>query len=136
MESMSAFRRTCAAYLLAAFSLASLATVAAHHSLAGEYDQSKSITVTGIIRKVEWINPHPWIHIEARGPGGTVVTWTLSTPPIPMLRKGGLTREAILGKQGETVTAKALPSIDPRRRIGWLTSIQYQDGRLIQVSGR
>ena len=62
---------------------------------------SKSLTLKGTISKVDWINPHPYVHLDVKGADGKVTTWALSTLPIPMLRKAGLTKETLFGKPGE-----------------------------------
>jgi hypothetical protein len=49
--------------------------VAAHHAFAAEFDITKPITLTGTVTKVEWTNPHIWIHLDVKGPDGHVVPW-------------------------------------------------------------
>ena len=109
------------------------ALAAAHHSVTGQFDESKSITLKGTISKVDWINPHPYIHLAVRDPQGTVTAWALSTIPIPMLRKAGLTKEALQGKVGEVVTIDARPPLDARKRIGWIVKITYPDGHFYKL---
>ena len=117
--------------LLGTFGLAILLSsglVSAHHSVTGQFDESKSMTLTGTISRVEWINPHPYVHLEVKDKNGVVTSWALSTIPIPMLRKAGLTKERLTGKVGEAVTITALPPLDARKRIGWISKITYADG--------
>lgn len=52
--------------------------VAAHHSFNAEYDDTKPVTVTGKVTKVEWQNPHIWFFVDARETDGTVTHWAFS----------------------------------------------------------
>ena len=79
----------------------------AHHSLASQFDESKPLTLQGVITKVEWVNPHVYLHIDVKDKTGTSAQWALETLPPAMLRRGGL-RSDMLGK-GEMVTVLALP---------------------------
>ena len=80
-----------AAALLAAFALPSLA----HHSFSAEFDESKPITLKGKVTKMEWINPHSWIHIDVVGEDGKTVPWMIEAgTPNTMVRRG-FTRESL-----------------------------------------
>ncbi|HEY3043967.1 MAG TPA: DUF6152 family protein, partial [Vicinamibacterales bacterium] len=46
--------------------------VSAHHAFAAEFDASKPVNFKGTITKVEWVNPHVWIHVDVKKPDGTV----------------------------------------------------------------
>ena len=81
----------------------------AHHSFAAEYDSNQLITLTGKITKVEWTNPHIYIHIDVPE-GGKVTTWALEGYPPNTLKRTGFPR-AIL-KEGETITITAYKSKD------------------------
>jgi hypothetical protein len=110
------------------FALVATASVPlAHHSVLGQFDVSRSITLTGTIVKVEWINPHPYLHLDVTDSTGAVLTWALSTIPIALLRKAGITREALGGKPGEVVTVAIHPALNGQR-LGWVTRITYADG--------
>jgi len=56
----------------------------AHHSVSGQYDSSKPLTLAGVITKVDWINPHVYLHLDVKEKDGTVTAWTLSTLPTAM----------------------------------------------------
>jgi hypothetical protein len=61
----------------------------AHHSFPAEYDGDKPVKLQGIVRKVEWINPHSWITIEVKKPDGSVETWEIEAgAPNAMFRRG------------------------------------------------
>jgi len=58
----------------------------AHHSVAGQFDASKRITITGTVTKVDWINPHTYLHIDVADEQGAVTSWRLESLPTAMLR--------------------------------------------------
>ena len=63
--------------------------VAAHHSFAAEFDASKPVTLRGTVTKMEWINPHSWIHLGVKNPDGTVTTWLIEgAAPNALIRRG------------------------------------------------
>jgi hypothetical protein len=61
----------------------------AHHSFAAEFDGTKPVTLVGSVTKMEWINPHAWIHIDVTGPDGKIETWRIEAgSPNVLLRRG------------------------------------------------
>ena len=67
--------------------LSGLSPVAAHHSVPGQFDVSKPMTLTGTISKVDWINPHIYVHLDVKSDKGAVTTWALATLPTAMMRR-------------------------------------------------
>lgn len=82
--------RTTLIALAAASTIAIASTPAhAHHAFAAEFDASKPITLRGTVVKMEWINPHTWIHIEVKQPNGRVEGWAIEGgPPNALFRRG------------------------------------------------
>src|SRR5437868_5399206 len=78
--------------------------LSAHHSVAGQFDESKSVTLKGVISKVDWVNPHIYLYLDVKEDNGAVTTWSLGTVPTAFARRAGLTKENISGKSGEMVT--------------------------------
>ena len=76
--------------------------LAAHHSFDAKYDSSKSVTLTGVVTKVDWINPHGFIHINVEEKGGAVKTYAIELGPPYALTRGGWKRDTV--KNGDTVT--------------------------------
>jgi hypothetical protein len=70
--------------------LGSLTTpVLAHHAFTAEFDASKPVTLRGTVTKMEWVNPHSWIHLDVKGPDGKVETWAIEAgAPNAMFRRG------------------------------------------------
>jgi hypothetical protein len=63
--------------------------VAAHHSFAAEFDAKRPVKLRGTVVKMEWINPHSWIHIDVKKPDGTVEHWMVEGgAPNALLRRG------------------------------------------------
>jgi hypothetical protein len=100
----------------------------AHHSIAGQFDVSKTTTLRGTISRVDWINPHVYVLLDVTDATGVVTTWELSTIPLAMLRKAGITKERLRGKAGDVVTMVVHPALNGRRR-GWVSKITYPDGK-------
>ena len=122
-----------AVVLLTAGFVVMAASAAAHHSVSGQYDSSKPLTLTGVITKVDWINPHIYLYLDVKDKDGTVTNWTLSTLPTAMMRRAGLTRESLQGKPGEVVTVNAIAARDETKRLGWISKITYADGHHVQL---
>ena len=120
-------------FVAAIVALLAAPAVLAHHSVAGKFDVSKSMTLTGVISKVDWINPHVYIHIDVKDENGAVTTWSLGTLPTAMMRRAGLSRESVGGKPGEIVTIDANPAREPGSKTGWISKITYADGHYIQL---
>ncbi len=106
----------------------------AHHSVAGQFDNTKRAALTGTISKIDWINPHVYIYLDVADEHGQVTTWRLESLPTAMLRKAGLTSEA-LRADGATVTADAILARDGTQHLAWLLKLTYEDGHFYQLAG-
>jgi hypothetical protein len=88
-------RRTSVLVLTAAALLAGASTISAHHSFAAEFDANKPIQLRGTVVRVEWINPHTWIHIDVKGDGGQTERWMIEGGTPNTLLRRGLTRNSL-----------------------------------------
>jgi hypothetical protein len=69
--------------------------VSAHHAFAGEFDANQPITLKGTITRVEWINPHAWIHIDVPNEDGSVESWRIEAGSPNTLVRRGMDRNSI-----------------------------------------
>lgn len=105
----------------------------AHHSLAGQFDVGKSVHITGKVAKVDWANPHVYVHVEVREAGGEAVMWKLETLPVAMMRKAGLTKQQLMA-EGETVEIDAYPARNGNPHLGYMIHLKFADGRYVQFN--
>ena len=74
----------------------------AHHSFGAEYDANKPITVTGVVTKVEWTNPHSYFYLDVKDDQGSVANWKFEGYPPGVLYRTGWKRQVTI-KPGDTV---------------------------------
>ena len=104
------FRLVCAGMLLAA----AAAPVRAHHSFASEFDAKKPVKFTATIVKMEWINPHSWMHIEVKKPDGTSEAWMIEAGSPNSLFRRGINKNTV--KPGMVVVVDGYQARDGSRR--------------------
>ncbi len=91
--------------LTAVFILVLFGTPAlAHHSFAAIFDKDQPFTVTGVINKVDWKNPHMYFYVDVTGEDGAVVTWGFESYPPTMMIRQGWSRNTVTPGDPVTVT--------------------------------
>src|ERR1700676_1438827 len=67
----------------------------AHHAFAAEFDAKRPVKLRGTVTKMEWINPHAWIHVDVKKADGMVEEWMIETGTPNTLLRRGLTRDSL-----------------------------------------
>ena len=93
-----------------ACALLGLTTLAAHHSFAVFFDDTKNIEVTGTVTEFRFSNPHAIISLEVKNKDGAVEAWKAETNAVTLLKRRGWTKDSV--KPGEVVTVEGWPSRD------------------------
>ena len=68
----------------------------AHHAFAAEFDANKPIKFNATVTRVEWVNPHVWIHADVKQPDGTVVNWAFEAGTPNALFRRGFTKAVLM----------------------------------------
>lgn len=115
----------CAAFLTA--------RVVAHHGFDTEYDPNKKVTLTGVVAKVEWLNPHMRVYVDVTDEKGVVTTWNLEfTSPNSVLRQGWRKKDLL---PGERVTFTGYCGKLVETRASLLSVRKVSDGRELFTEG-
>ena len=70
--------------------------VTAHHAFAAEFDADSPVEFSGTVTKVEWVNPHVWIHVDVTRDNGTMEGWAFEAGTPNVLFRRGFTRDSLL----------------------------------------
>jgi hypothetical protein len=104
----------------------------AHHAFAAEFDAKKPIKVRGTVTKMEWINPHAWIHIDVKKPDGTVEEWMIEAGTPNTLLRRGFTKDSL--KAGTEVVVDGYQSKDGSLRANG-RDITLPNGQTLFLGG-
>jgi hypothetical protein len=110
------------------------AALSAHHSISAEFDQSKPVKFTGVVKKVEWMNPHIYTHVETKDADGKTVVYKVEGGPPNSLYRQGWRKETL--KVGDTVTVSGIRAkIPTSMNIGVATIITSSGQRVFGTGG-
>jgi hypothetical protein len=123
-------RKLCAGVLAASIGvLVAAMPLRAHHSEAAEYDANKPVRVTGVVRKVEWTNPHIWFYVEGKDEvSGLAAVWGFSGAAPNGLRRRGITKDSL--KVGDTVKVQGIRAKDGSPNAA-SRGVTFADGRQV-----
>jgi Family of unknown function (DUF6152) len=76
--------------------LLAASTVRAHHAFAAEFDATKPVKFKATVKKMEWTNPHTWLHVDVKNPDGTVTEWAIEAGTPNVLFRRGFTKQSLL----------------------------------------
>jgi Family of unknown function (DUF6152) len=102
--------------------------ILAHHSFAAEYDDTKPVKFSGVVTKVEWMNPHIWFYVDEKKPDGTVTHWAISGGAPGQLMRRGITKDVI--QVGMTIDVEGFRAKDGSDNANG-TKVTFPDGRQV-----
>ena len=116
------------AVVVAAGMLAAGVPAVAHHAFSAEFDVDSPISLSGTVKRVEWLNPHSWIYIDVTGSDGEIVEWAIEVgPPGPLFRRG--IRKEML-PIGSEIQVDGFQAQDKSTRATGL-DVTFPDGRRV-----
>ena len=105
----------------------------AHHSVQAQFDLQKPFTLTGVVTKVEWINPHSYLYLDVKDDSGRVKHWAFEMAGPGALRRAGLSRADRGGlKAGDTITVNGVLAKDGTDS-GLIKELKLPDGRVFTI---
>ena len=104
--------------------------VMAHHSFAAEFDAKKPVKLRGTVTKMEWINPHSWIHMDVKTPDGTVTKWMVEGGAPNALLRRGWNKNSLL--PGTEILVEGFQAKDGANRANG-RDITFADGKKLFV---
>jgi len=112
--------------LAAAALISAAAPVFAHHAFAAEFDAKRPVKLRGTVSKMEWINPHAWIHVDVKGEDGNVVSWMIEAGTPNTLFRRGFTKNSLA--QGTEILVDGYQAKDGSNRANG-RDVTFVDGR-------
>lgn len=113
--------------------LAFAVQASAHHAVQAQFDLDKPVTVTGVVTKMEWVNPHSYLSLDAKDANGKVRHWAFEMAGPGALRKAGLSRSGNGGiKPGDVVTVNGVLAKDGSD-TGLMKDVKLPDGRVYTI---
>jgi hypothetical protein len=106
--------------------LLTAAPVWAHHAFAAEFDAKKPVKFRGTVTKMEWINPHAWIHIDVKADDGKVTQWMIEAGTPNTLFRRGFTKQSLA--PGTEILVDGYQSKDGSNRANG-RDVTFTDGR-------
>lgn len=106
--------------------------VSAHHSFYAEFDQNKVVRLEGTVSKMEWVNPHSWLHIDVVNDKGETEQWKVEGGSPGVLLRLGWTRDSL--PPGTKVIVNGFQAKDGSLRAN-SRNIEFPDGRTMEMGG-
>ena len=110
----------------AALVILAVAPTWAHHAFAAEFDAKKPVKFNATVTRMEWTNPHVWIHVDVKQPNGTVEKWAIEAGTPNVLFRRGFTKDSLL--PGTEIVVDGYQSKDGSRRANG-RDLTFPDGR-------
>ena len=119
--------RVVATCLVLATSLLAPVPAASHHSNVA-YEVTKVVTISGVVKSFEWVNPHTWLTVVVDDGKGGKVEWACEGRAPGILTRAGWTRSIL--KAGETVTVDMSPAKDGSK-VSIIARVTKADGTIL-----
>jgi len=116
----------------AGIAMASSPALQAHHAFAAEFDARKEVTLKGAVTRVEWVNPHVWIHVDVKKPDGKVESWAIEAGTPNVLFRRGVTKQSL--KSGTEVVINGYQAKDGTHRANG-RDVKLADGSKLFLGG-
>jgi hypothetical protein len=100
----------------------------AHHSFAAEFDANQPINFRATVTRMQWTNPHVWIHVDVAQPDGTVENWAIEAGTMNVLFRRGFTKESLM--PGTEIIVDGYRAKDGSRRANG-RELTFADGRTL-----
>ena len=126
MTSMA--RATSRALFVATIICGTASSVSSHHAAAPVFDMNAQKTVTGVVKQVDWTNPHIWIWVDVQNASGQVETWGFEGMSPNFLSRRGWTRTSLLPAMRITVTFRPLKD---GKAGGMFMTGKLEDGKVL-----
>ncbi len=124
---MALTQRTAAVWVGLGLAIGVMATasLSAHHAFSAEFDSKRPIALRGKITKMEWINPHAWMHLEVKKPDGKVENWMIEAGPPGALVRRGWKKDSVV--PGTEVMVEGYQALDGSNRANG-RDVTFPDG--------
>ncbi|MGB6945102.1 MAG: DUF6152 family protein [Bryobacteraceae bacterium] len=123
----SSVRALSFASLLLGLALGAL-PILAHHSFSAEYDDTKPVKFSGVVTKVEWMNPHIWFYVDETKADGKVIHWAISGGAPGQLMRRGISKDVI--QPGMMIDVEAFRAKDGSNNANG-SKVTFPDGRMV-----
>jgi hypothetical protein len=109
------------------------APVSSHHSVAGQFDGRRPVSLEGVVTRVAWENPHVWIYLDVTEPGGRLVNWAIECAPLGIMQRS---IDRSLLPNGERVTINAYRARHSDEPLAHAYDVVLRDGRRFVIGLR
>jgi hypothetical protein len=104
-----------------------------HHAFAAEFDAKKPVKLQGKVTKMEWINPHAWIHLDVKNPDGTMTNWMVEGGTPNTLLRRGFTKDSL--QAGTEIVVDGYQAKDGSNRANG-RDVTFPDGRKLFIGNQ
>lgn len=125
-------KRCLLAFVPAIIALVATTSLLAHHSPSAIFDMKKPTMVKGTLTKVNWVNPHIVILLDAKGANGETESWKFESNPPSWFKKVGVPRTDLAKYVGQEITVGGVRAVDGSF-YGYMTKFTAPDGTVIEL---